>query len=155
MSGTRKRRTKPTAPRKKIQYMWQFQEAIAPLIDEWLGGMVPFPNRCGFNDRSCYHELTFDQVVQAVAVMTACLNFGGGSGLYELIGTLVMDEPMRDKIEALLATERKNGWVQILYGHPPRINPARKLGSSVVDLDYSYEKWVKAMEALEKAEEAL
>ena len=126
MSGTRKRRTKPTAPREKIQYMWQFQKAIAPLIDEWRDGMVPFPkNSSSYMGRSCYGEIEFFDVLQAVGVMVACLNLGGGSGLYEVIATLLMDEPMRDKIEALLEAERKNGWKQPSCGSVARKNPPR------------------------------
>lgn len=124
MSGTRKRRVKPTAPRKKIRYMWQFQEAIAPLIDEWQDGMVPFPkNVSHYMGRTCYGEIDFFDVLQAVGVMVACLNLGGGSGLYEVIATLLMDEPMRDKIEALLEAERKNGWKQPSCGSVARKNP--------------------------------
>lgn len=124
MSGTRKRRPKPTAPRKTIQYIWQFQEAIAPLIDEWRDGMVPFPkNVSSYMGRSCYGEIDFFDVLQAVGVMVACLNLGGGSGLYEIIATLLMDEPMRDKIEALLEAERKNGWKQPSCGSVARKNP--------------------------------
>lgn len=102
-----------------------FQAAMAPLIEEWQSEFIPFPEPSSYMGRMCYEGIDFAQVVQAVAVMAACLNFGGASGLYEMVATLVMDEPMRDKIEALLAEEKKKGWTQIHYGCPPRKNPGR------------------------------
>lgn len=53
-----------------------------------------------------FEKLTVTQVNQGVTALIAALNFGGGSGLYEILQAVLLDQEKREEIQDLL-----KGWM--------------------------------------------
>lgn len=100
---------KPKQPQQLRKQMTdtEFQKAVISIMkDYWGSSYVEMPEETpSYCYKFCYGTLTYDQIIQAVAVAVTVLGLPGGSGLYEPIGALLLDLEKREQIDQLM-----KGW---------------------------------------------